>query len=156
VSKSGCKLWDPSPEENEAVEWSGDCKDGFSNGPGSETWFKGEVRGNVVEGNAISGKMAGEVTAHYINGDVYIGNLSPYDGNRDGHGVMNYSNGSKYDGNWSHGFREGYGEYFSNNGGYYKEIGMQINSMAMESFDIATDVFISGNFWREIEMAPEN
>jgi hypothetical protein len=37
-----------------------------------------------------------------------------------------------------------------------REIGMQINSMAMESFDIATDVFISGNFWREIEMAPEN
>lgn len=120
ASKSGCKLWDPAPEENEAVEWSGDCKDGFSDGHGSETWFKGAVRGNVVEGNAVSGKLVGEVKTHYINGDVYIGNLSPYDGNRDGHGEMMYSIGSRYIGNWSHGIREGYGEYYTKDGGWYK------------------------------------
>ena len=33
-----CKVWNPNPEPNESVTWTGPCKDGYANGKGILFW----------------------------------------------------------------------------------------------------------------------
>ena len=32
TDSSGCKIYNPQPKENETVEWSGECVNGYANG----------------------------------------------------------------------------------------------------------------------------
>ena len=38
-SKTGCKVWDPMPQQNETVSWSGSCKNGLAQGRGVLQWY---------------------------------------------------------------------------------------------------------------------
>lgn len=77
-ARTGCKVWDPAPEADESVRWSGACKDGFAQGQGTLLWFeKGEP------------------------GDRYTGLYRH--GHRDGYGVLTLHNGQTIRGDWSNG-----------------------------------------------------
>lgn len=40
-STQGCKLINPQSQPNETVQWTGSCKNGYAQGSGTATWFKG-------------------------------------------------------------------------------------------------------------------
>src|ERR1700722_3526000 len=37
--KSGCRVWNPSPEPEDSITWQGSCADGFAEGNGTLQWF---------------------------------------------------------------------------------------------------------------------
>ena len=70
-----CKIWNPHPEPNEAVTWSGECKDGYASGQGVLRW-------------TVNGKLDVEFEGRYNNGK------------RNGHGVLITPDGKRMEGNW--------------------------------------------------------
>ncbi len=69
----GCQVWDSNPHQGESVTWSGHCKDGKADGEGRVEW--------IVDGKTISSAEG------------------PFrDGRLNGHGVINYSNGTRFEG----------------------------------------------------------
>ena len=43
-----CKIWNPEPQSNESVTWSGPCKDGLASGKGILHWTEdGKTRRRV-------------------------------------------------------------------------------------------------------------
>ena len=70
-----CKIWNPEPQPNESVTWSGDCKDGYASGEGTLRWTE-------------NGKPDAEFTGRYANGK------------RNGHGVIVTPDGKRAEGEW--------------------------------------------------------
>jgi hypothetical protein len=70
-----CKVWNPNPEPNESVTWTGPCKDGYANGKGILFWTE-------------NGKPDVEYNGEYANGK------------RNGHGVMIFPDGKRIEGDW--------------------------------------------------------
>jgi hypothetical protein len=73
--KTGCKVWNPSPQSNEAIEWSGPCKNGLADGEGTLQWTQ-------------NGKPS----------DRYVGEY--HAGKRNGHGTVTFRNGRTIQGEW--------------------------------------------------------
>jgi hypothetical protein len=75
-AKTGCKVWNPAPQQNEAIHWSGGCsKDGYAQGKGTLEWSE--------NGRA---------------GDRYVGEYE--DGKRNGHGAVVDEHGNRVEGDW--------------------------------------------------------
>lgn len=74
-SKSGCKVWNPSPQAHETIQWSGGCNAGYAQGKGTLQWFE-------------NGKPS----------DRYVGEYQG--GKRNGHGVVTMKNGTRIEGDW--------------------------------------------------------
>ena len=70
-----CKLWNPEPQPDESVTWSGDCKDGLATGKGVLKWTE-------------NGKPDVEFDGEYRNGK------------RNGHGVLIAPDGDRVEGVW--------------------------------------------------------
>ena len=75
TSNKPCKVWNPTPQPNESVTWSGVCKDGFATGKGILFWTE-------------NGKPDVEYDGEYVNGK------------RNGHGVMIFPDGKRVEGYW--------------------------------------------------------
>ena len=75
ASNQPCKIWNPSPQPNESVTWSGPCKDGFASGEGVLRWTE-------------DGKPDVEYRGGYANG------------RRNGHGIMIMPDGKRIEGQW--------------------------------------------------------
>jgi hypothetical protein len=71
-----CKIWNPEPQPNESVTWSGDCKDGLASGKGVLRWTE-------------NGKPDEEFDGEYANGK------------RNGFGVMISPDGQRTPGEWA-------------------------------------------------------
>jgi len=71
-----CKIWNPQPQSNESVTWSGACKDGFASGRGVLRWTE-------------NGKPDAEFDGEYSNGK------------RNGAGVLTTPDGPPVVGEWS-------------------------------------------------------
>lgn len=82
--KSNCSVANPNPIPNEAITYSGGCKDGLAEGTGKLVWLidgkpnpnDGRYEGKFIKGRFIQGKI------FYENGDFYEGTLT--NGKRDG------------------------------------------------------------------------
>jgi hypothetical protein len=75
-AKTGCKVWNPAPQQHEAIRWSGGCsKDGYAQGNGTLQWTE-------------NGKP----------GDRYAGAYQA--GKRNGHGVVVDAQGNRVEGDW--------------------------------------------------------
>lgn len=74
-SKTGCKIWNPSPEARETIRWSGGCEGGYAQGKGTLQFFENGKPGDRFEGEYQAGK-------------------------RNGHGVVTMSNGTRIEGDW--------------------------------------------------------
>jgi hypothetical protein len=70
-----CKIWNPQPQPNESVTWSGPCKDGYASGQGILRWTE-------------NGKPDVEFEGRYANGK------------RNGHGVLITPDGNRVEGEW--------------------------------------------------------
>ena len=70
-----CKIWNPQPQPNESVTWSGGCKDGYASGQGVLKWTE-------------NGKPDVEYEGGYQNGKS------------NGHGVMITPDGKRVEGVW--------------------------------------------------------
>ncbi len=70
-----CKVWNPEPQANESVTWSGPCKDGLASGKGVLLWTE-------------NGKPDVEFDGEYANGK------------RNGHGVLITPDGKRVEGEW--------------------------------------------------------
>jgi hypothetical protein len=76
VTNQPCKVWNPNPQPNEAVTWSGECKDGYASGEGHLRW-------------EVDGKLDAEYDGRYLNGK------------RNGHGVLTLADGRRIEGAWA-------------------------------------------------------
>ena len=74
-AKTGCKVWNPAPEGDETVRWSGPCKNGYADGMGTLLW---------TENGQPAEKFVG----------AYQG------GKRNGHGVLTDTKGNRVEGDW--------------------------------------------------------
>ena len=79
-----CVVWNPYPQPNETVVWSGACANGKAHGRGTLVWrhLQQEER---YEGEFWTGKKHGRGVLVWANGDRYNGDFS--DGELHGRGV---------------------------------------------------------------------
>jgi hypothetical protein len=131
-SRTGCKLWDPEPEPQESVRWSGGCVDGFASGPGVAEWIENGLATERTRGARVAGHLQGEGVQTLANGDRFEGSWK--DDRKEGHGaytaadgrtyvgefkndrfdgvgVMTDGKGDRYEGAWKAGRRNGQGTY---------------------------------------------
>ena len=70
-----CKIWNPAPQPNESVTWSGSCKDGFASGKGVLHWtengkpdavFDGEYAKELIECGKWDGELFLDVVEDWL------------------------------------------------------------------------------------------
>lgn len=138
--ESNCKIApiQPAPRNN-AVKWSGACKDGYADGKGVLEWEAGDGK-RKLEATLAHGDIAGEGTMTGKFGK-YIGTFKH--GQPDGQGYFKFTNGkqyeggvaqdkfegpgiavdldrSRYEGEWKNDKRHGYGKQVYALGGSYE------------------------------------
>jgi hypothetical protein len=87
ADKSGCQVWDPNPQLDETVTWSGGCSHGLAEGSGTVEWFKDNNRIETDKGEWRGGKQAGKGVQNWPIGR-YEGDL--VDGLPNGQGVLTF------------------------------------------------------------------
>jgi MORN repeat protein len=75
TSNRPCKVWNPEPQPDESVTWSGECQDGFASGKGVLRW-------------TVNGQLDVIFVGEYENGK------------RNGHGVLITADGDRIEGDW--------------------------------------------------------
>ena len=99
---AGCYLWNPFPQDDETVSWSGDCSGGFAYGQGETTWYENGVVSETDVGPRGGGKPEGfwvirdpdgsRSEGPYVNGERH-GAWTYYDENGNELGEIRYENG---------------------------------------------------------------
>jgi hypothetical protein len=139
-SKTGCKVWNSSPDASKTVNWSGECKDGMANGKGTAQWYLNGAKEDLYEGGMAEGKRHGQGkrvwatgnvfdgvwekgdqktgTKKYNDGYTYSGEWKGWD--RNGKGKLTWPNGATYDGDWVMNVRSGQGVMTWLNGDKYE------------------------------------
>ena len=56
---SGCRVWNPNPQGNETISWSGACREGFAEGRGVLQWFRKNRPAERYEGELRAGRENG-------------------------------------------------------------------------------------------------
>jgi hypothetical protein len=87
ADKSGCQVWDPNPQLDETVTWSGGCSQGHAEGFGSVEWFKNNDRIETDKGVWHDGRQVGKGVQNWPIGR-YEGELA--DGLPNGQGVLTF------------------------------------------------------------------
>ena len=59
--RTGCKATNPNPKPNETITWTGECRNGLTQGLGAVIWYKDGVLGSISVTNYTDGKW-GKVT----------------------------------------------------------------------------------------------
>jgi hypothetical protein len=101
----GCQVWNPHPQPNESVRWSGACPNGFAHGRGAAQWFKNNLPFESDEGEWHAGRQIGYGTQVWPSGR-YDGEL--LNGEPDGRGVL-ILQGVRYEGEFRDGKPNGAG-----------------------------------------------
>jgi hypothetical protein len=103
--KSGCQIWNPNPQLEESVSWSGSCVQGRAEGKGLVQWLKGAVPYETDEGEWHSGRQAGNGKQSWTDGR-YEGELA--EGEPNGRGVLSFRK-LRYEGEFRNGKPNGLG-----------------------------------------------
>jgi hypothetical protein len=85
AAKDGCQVWDPNPQLEETVTWSGACANGRAEGTGSVTWVKSGAEIETDEGEWHGGMQSGKGVQTWPGGR-YEGDLA--NGEPNGRGVL--------------------------------------------------------------------
>jgi len=85
ATKDGCQVWDPNPQLDETVTWSGACPNGRAEGSGTVKWVKGGTEVEADEGAWRAGRQSGKGVQTWPGGR-YEGELAA--GEPNGHGVL--------------------------------------------------------------------
>lgn len=105
-TKSGCQIWNPHPQLEETVSWSGPCAQGRAEGRGIAQWLKKGVPYETDEGEWREGHQAGAGVQSWSGGQ-YRGELAA--GEPNGHGVLVMEK-LRYEGEFRDGKPNGFGE----------------------------------------------
>jgi hypothetical protein len=84
-SGTGCRVWNPHPQPNESVKWSGPCEDGLAQGRGIVQWLRNNRPFETDEGEWHEGRQTGDGTQVWPTGR-YEGQIAS--GEPNGHGVL--------------------------------------------------------------------
>jgi hypothetical protein len=112
--KSGCKVWNPHPQPNEAVSWSGACVNGLAQGAGNLQWLNNGKPYEKDQGEWSEGRQSGRGTQDWSLGR-YDGEL--LNGEPNGRGVLTLQS-SRYEGEFFKGKPNGTGTVTSLSGVY--------------------------------------
>lgn len=93
-----CKVWNPEPQPDESVTWSGDCQDGFAAGKGVLRWTEDGKPDMVFDGEYRNGKRNGHGVLTTPDGEIFDGEFR--NDKRNGHGVLTTPDGKKVEGVW--------------------------------------------------------
>jgi hypothetical protein len=104
-AKSGCQVWNPNPQLDETVTWSGSCANGRADGRGTAQWVKGGATSETDDGEWREGHQTGKGTQSWATGR-YEGELM--DSEPNGHGVLTMQK-LRYEGNFRNGKPNGNG-----------------------------------------------
>jgi len=135
-SKTGCKIFNESPEFNEIVSWSGDCKDGFAQGVGKLTWSQFGHTTEIYKGEMKNGKLEGLIFEIKVDGSRTYGNFN--DNKLNGLGVREYQDKRKYVGMFKNYNFDGEGVFF-NSKGEKVHSGNWKNGVLTDSHDVVLD-----------------
>ncbi len=102
---SGCRVWNPDPQLEESVAWSGLCASGRAEGHGIVQWSKGDIALETDEGEWHDGRQVSKGTQSWSTGR-YEGELA--DGEPNGHGVLTLQK-LRYEGDFRNGKPNGVG-----------------------------------------------
>jgi hypothetical protein len=102
---AGCKVWNPHPQANETMRWSGACVNGLAQGRGAAQWFRGNLPFESDEGEWREGRQTGYGTQVWPSGR-YDGELA--DGEPNGRGTL-IVQGVRYEGELRNGKPNGLG-----------------------------------------------
>ncbi len=130
----GCKVWNPHPQPNETVRWTGACAGGMAQGRGAAQWFRSNLPFETDEGEWREGRQIGYGTQVWPTGR-YDGELA--DGEPSGHGVL-IVQGSRYEGELRNGKPNGVGSLVNFNGtfrGVWKD-GCLLDAKQKASFGV--------------------
>ncbi len=108
---SGCRVWNPNPQLEETVTWSGSCANGRAQGSGTVQWSKGGMPLETDEGEWHDGRQAGKGKQSWATGR-YEGELA--DGAPNGHGVLMLQK-LRYEGEFRNGKPNGTGTLMAGN-----------------------------------------
>src|SRR5438552_2455362 len=67
--RTGCRVWNPYPEPNETITWSGQCQNGFAQGHGVLQWFQDNRPSGRSEGEWRDGKRNGHGVSTWVDGN---------------------------------------------------------------------------------------
>jgi hypothetical protein len=101
----GCQVWNPHPQPNETIRWSGACANGLAQGRGAAQWFRNNVLFETDQGEWQAGRQKGHGTQVWPTGR-YDGELT--DGEPNGSGVLILP-GARYEGEFRNGKPHGLG-----------------------------------------------
>jgi hypothetical protein len=116
-AKTGCTVWNPVPQPEDAIKWSGDCKNGKANGQGSLEWYTDNELQSTITGVLQDGRCVQGCSAKTVDGDTYLGEMK--DNLPDGKGVLTRADGSTYEGAFKNGERHGQGTFKFSTGETY-------------------------------------
>ena len=88
ADEHGCLAANPAPSDNERIEWSGACRDGFIHGEGVLTWYVDERMVGRDEGNFVRGALSG-------HGRIESADGWSYEGEFPGYGIMRLEDGTE-------------------------------------------------------------
>ncbi|MDR2219095.1 MAG: hypothetical protein LBE24_00755 [Methylobacillus sp.] len=74
--ENGCAVFNPDPQPNESITWNGKCKNGYAEGAGTVTWFVDGKPGTTFTGTRTRGKMNGQASVVFANGDRFDGSYA--------------------------------------------------------------------------------
>ena len=107
-----CRVWNPHPQLNETVKWSGACVNGFAQGPGSVRWLRNNVAFETDQGEWREGYQVGTGTQVWPSGS-YAGELL----NSEPHGRGTFVlQSARYEGEFRNGKPNGSGTLTSSSG----------------------------------------
>jgi len=111
--RTGCQVWNPSPQPGETAQWDGACVEGRAEGRGVLTWYVRERRLERDEGEWRAGRQVGMGSQQWAGGR-YRGRFA--DSLPDGEGEMEMSSAGLYRGHFRAGRPDGLGRLESAEG----------------------------------------
>ena len=92
LGDANCRIFNPSPRNDEKISWSGACKDGYADGRGVLQWYQQEKPGSRYEGTMEKGRPHGSGVYSYTSNARYVGEFK--NGKRHGKGVLTSPDGT--------------------------------------------------------------
>ena len=110
TNHSGCYIWNPNPQPEETVTWSGGCVDGRVSGKGRATWrFRedGRWKSSWNEESYLEGKPSGNGHVVHQNSAGHEFEGPQVNGKAHGHWVERYADGQVWEGPYVNGQSHG-------------------------------------------------